>query len=267
MTRFDRGSVSLAVHAVGDGRPFLFQHGLCGDAAQTADVLPKGIGWRGLTLESRGHGRSDAGPLDALSLATFADDLAAFLDQEVGGPVVLGGISMGAALALRLAVTRPDRVAGLVLARPAWLWDAAPSNLAPYALVGDLLARHEPGQARAAFEATDTARTLAQAAPDNLASLLGFFDRQPVPVTAALLSRIAADGPGLARDDIAAIRVPTLVIAHGRDLAHPLSHALTLARLIPGSHLSEITPKADDRDRYRRDFAAALSTFLQELPA
>ena len=43
---------------------------------------------------------------------------------------------------------------------------------------------HSVAEARAAFGTSDTARTLAETAPDNLASLLSFFDRRPVSRTA-----------------------------------------------------------------------------------
>ena len=264
---FRRDGVTLVVHAVGDRRPMLWQHGLCGDAQQTAEVFPGGIGWRGLTVECRGHGGSDAGPLGDLGFGSFAGDLAAFIEERVGGPVVLGGISMGAALALRLAVERPDLVSGLVLARPAWVCEAAPANMAPYALVGELLARHEPGEARKVFEGTGTARQLAEEAPDNLASLQGFFERDPIEITRALLAQVAGDDPGVRPEDLRRLRFPTLVIGHGRDLAHPLAHAEALAGLIPGARLVCITPKAVSRDAYVADFRNALAQFLQEIPA
>ena len=84
---FRHDGVTLSVHAVGQGCPVLWQHGLCGDAGQTAEVFPDGIGWQGLTVECRGHGLSEAGPLGTLGLNTFAADLAAFL-ETLGGPVV-----------------------------------------------------------------------------------------------------------------------------------------------------------------------------------
>ena len=52
----------------------------------------------------------------------FADDVLAFADLRGVERFVVGGISMGAAIALRIAVRHPERVSGLVLARPAWLW-------------------------------------------------------------------------------------------------------------------------------------------------
>lgn len=264
---FHRDGLALAAHAVGEGRPVLLQHGLCGDAAQTAEVFPRDAGRQGVTLECRGHGASEAGPADALSLATFADDLAAFIEERLDPPVVVGGISMGAALALRLAVRRPDLVSGLVLARPAWVCEPAPANMVPYAVVGVLLGHFGAAEARARFERLPLARRLATDAPENLLTLRRLLDRQPQTETSALLSRIAADGPGVTKAEVAALRVPTLVIGHGQDLAHPWAHAEALARLVPGARLARVAPKAESRDRHRDEVRDALARFLQELPA
>lgn len=75
--------------------PFVFQHGLCGDADQVIQVFPEDTGFRCLTVECRGHGQSETGPLDDLSIPTFTDDVAGYI-RHLGRPVV-GGISMGAA--------------------------------------------------------------------------------------------------------------------------------------------------------------------------
>ncbi len=259
------GDLRFAVSEIERGRPMVFQHGLCGDASQTADVFPPDRGWRCLTLECRGHGRSDVGAPEQFSLATFTEDVAFVIEALADKPVVLGGISMGAAIALRLAVLRPDLVRALVLARPAWVLDAAPANMRPNAVVGELLRRYPPAEARARFENSDLARQLAAEAPDNLASLYGFFAREPVSVTAELLVRIAADGPGISARELNAIRVPTLVIGTQRDFVHPLAYAAALADQIPGARLVEIASKADSRDRYRSDFRAVLAAFLGEM--
>ncbi len=256
----------LNVVETGEGAPFVFQHGLCGDAAQPGEVFPADVPFRCITLECRGHGLSEAGDAGALGIATFADDLAELIEAKGIAPVPLGGISMGAAIALRLAVTRPDLVSALVLARPAWLVADAPANMRPYAEVGDLLARLPADEARAVFDRSETSALLEREAPDNLASLRSFFERAPQAVTAALLSRIARDGPGVTLDQVAALAVPTLVIGHGQDLLHPFDHAERLAALIPGAALAAITAKATSRSRYVADFRAALHSFLIGLP-
>ncbi|WP_413990311.1 alpha/beta fold hydrolase [Labrys okinawensis] len=264
---FDRNGLRLAVFTHGSGTPMVFQHGLCGDAGQTADVFPFDLPARCLTLECRGHGASEAGDTTRFSIATFADDIAAWVESLHLGPVVLGGISMGAAISLRLAVTRPELVRALVLARPAWIAEAAPPNMEANAVVGDLLAGYSPEEARAKFDASEIARDLEERAPDNLASLRGFFTRRPQAVTSALLTRISADGPGVSREQIASLKLPTLVVGTDVDAIHPIGHAEALAAMIPGARFLRITPKALDKARYTQDFRTALAQFLSENPA
>jgi pimeloyl-ACP methyl ester carboxylesterase len=250
----------------GEGEPVLFQHGLCGDANQTREAFPVHADFRRITLECRGHGQSEAGHPDQLSIATFTQDLAACIESLGARPVVVGGISMGAAISLRLAVKRPDLVRGLILVRPAWITASAPANMRPNAQVGALLIAHPQEKAHAIFMRSDTARHLAQVAPDNLKSLEGFFQREPREVTAELLSQISIDGPGVEDCELKRIQVPTLVLGHDHDFIHPLAYAQALANLIPGATLKTITAKAISKEGYIADLHQAITQFLEELP-
>lgn len=264
-TRLSIGDLHLSVTASGAGRPFLFIHGLCGDSGQTTELLPQVAGWRGICPDCRGHGDSEFGDIASLSIAQFTADMIA-LSRTLDGPSpVIGGISMGAAIALRAAVTHPDSFSGLVLARPAWVDRPAPDNLAPHRRIAGDMAAFGPDRAHAMFEDSAMARDIARQAPDNLNSLLGFFARQPAWQTQALLAAIAHDGPGVSRSAIAAIDMPCLVIGTGRDLAHPLAMAEELAGLVPKARLVEITSKSDNRDEYAEGFRAALRQFLEEM--
>lgn len=254
----------LNVDVAGEGEPVIFQHGLCGDAGQTAEAFPPDPGFRRVTVEARGHGRSQAGELERLSIATFADDVAAYIEQHLHSPIVIGGISMGAAIALRLAVIRPDLVRGLIIARPAWITAKGPDNMAPNGGVGRLLKELPPEEAKAVFLAGDIGRRLANEAPDNLASLSRFFARQPIEVTAALLCAISQDGPGVTEAEVRNLAVPTLVIGHEKDVIHPLSYAHALAEMIPAARFVQITPKVEDRARYVADFRLSASNFLKD---
>jgi len=254
----------LNLVAAGEGSDFVFQHGLCGDAAQPAEVFPQNTPFRRVTLECRGHGGSEAGDLSAFSIATFADDVSAMIETRKTAPVILGGISMGAAIALRLAVKQPGLVRALVLARPAWLTAAAPPNMRAYSEVGDLLSRFPPDEARTRFDRTETVRRLETEGPDNLVSLRSFFTREPLATTSALLTRIAADGPGVSASEVEALRLPVLVIGQARDPLHPLAYAEHLAAIIPAARFERITPKAESRERYVSDFRDALRAFLSD---
>ncbi len=239
----------------------IFQHGLCGDANQPAEVFPTNQGFRHGVLDCRGHGHSPLGDTAHLSIATFTKDLTTLI-AHTGKPLAVGGISMGAAIALRLAVTRPDLVNALILSRPAWVTQAAPANMQPNAEVGRLIGQGEPV---ATFDAGIIAQTLARTAPDNLASLRGFFGRQPLETTAALLTRIAADGPGMTEAQLKSLKLPTIIIATAEDDIHPLTHAQHLANLIPGAQLVIAPPKGRDRAAHIATVQSAILHFLKGL--
>jgi pimeloyl-ACP methyl ester carboxylesterase len=258
-----RDGLRLAVHGGGDaGAPLVFQHGLCGDAGQIAEAMAGIAPQRWQVLECRGHGASQAGA--GFSIATFAADVAAMI-EEIGAPVILGGISMGAAIATRLAVTRPDLVRALILVRPAWVTAAGPANMAPNAEVGHLLARLPADQARSEFAQSDTARRLARDAPDNLASLMGFFDRHPINETVRLLTTISADGPGITNGQLRALTLPALVCGTTEDVVHPLTHASDLAALIAGARMVELPPKGRDKPAHLAALSSAITRFLKEI--
>jgi pimeloyl-ACP methyl ester carboxylesterase len=252
--------------AGGVGLPVIFQHGLCGDARQTVEAFPRDQRFRRITIESRGHGGSEAGDPGLFSIRTFAADIVAFIEAHRLSPVIIGGISMGAASTLHIAVHWPEIVRGLILVRPAWIVASAPANNGPNREVGRLLADLSQEDARKRFEAGETARLLAEVAPDNLASLRTFFSREPQAITAALLQSIASDGPGVSEEDLRNLETPTLIVGHEIDYIHPLSYATTLSQLIPRSQLVRITPKAVSKAAYLEDLHKAITNFLQTFP-
>lgn len=73
-------------------------------------------GFRVAALDLRGHGDSDATFESYDDIAAGQDTLA--LIDELGGPAVIVGNSMGAAAAVLAAAERPEAVAGLILVGP-----------------------------------------------------------------------------------------------------------------------------------------------------
>jgi len=256
-----RDDAKLKVSDSGDGLAVVFQHGLGGGEAQVAQSFPAAAGRR-ITLECRGHGASELGSSRPFCFEMFADDVLAAADQAGVDRFVAGGISMGAAIALRLACRHPDRVAGLLLVRPAWTFGDAPVNLHPIAEVAGLILNHGPDRARELFAQSQTAARLQREAPDNLASLFGYFDRPDAASFAQVLADIAADGPGVSASDAAALGIPVLVVGNGQDAVHPLSAAHTLAAAIPGASFAEITAKALDSTRHFAELQTEIATFL-----
>ena len=252
-------------HGHGDDRgnrmPVLWQHGLGATQAQVAEVFPESSQLRRITMECRGHAESELGALESLSIRQFADDAVGLLDHLGVRRAVVGGISLGAAIALRLAVHNPERVSELIIARPAWISEAAPANLRIYFDVAELLAQYGSEQGLTRLQATERYRLVMRESPDNAASMRSFFDREPVS-TVALLSRIPAQGPGVTREQMSRLALPTLVIANEGDHVHSIAMATDVAELIPGAKLKIIPSKNAGRDAYIEAFRGALDEFL-----
>lgn len=257
-----RDGAALSMSDNGEGPAVVFQHGLGGGEVQVAQTFPADAGFRRITLECRGHGASTLGKGRPFSFDMFADDVLAAADRVGLERFVAGGISMGAAIAMRLACRRPDRVTGLVLIRPAWTFQRAPANMLPIAEVASLILNHGPESAKAIFAKSQTAARFKREAPDNLASLLGYFDRPDAAQFAEILANIAADGPGVSANNAAALTVPALIIGNALDAVHPLSAARTLAAAIPGAVFAEVSPKSLDSNRHFAELHTQITTFL-----
>ncbi|MBL4919203.1 alpha/beta fold hydrolase [Szabonella alba] len=106
--------------------PVLFLHTAGADGRQYFDQLSDtelGAAWRLHAPDMPFHGRSmpvegwDWGEY-CLTAGIYRDWVCAFLEQVVGGPAILVGGSMGAAIALVMAAERPDLTLGVVALEP-----------------------------------------------------------------------------------------------------------------------------------------------------
>jgi pimeloyl-ACP methyl ester carboxylesterase len=198
MPAFECGSLACNYLDEGDpsGRPFVFQHGLGGDVSQPAGVFPPPSDIRLLSLDCRGHGgMRPLGPVDELSFSSFADDVAALMDHLVLQHAVVGGISMGAGVALNLASRYPKRAARLVLSRPAWLDSPRPENIKAYPVIASLLREHGAERGRELFEGIEEYADLERATPGAGCSLASSQFGKPHAREFAAVLESLADAP------------------------------------------------------------------------
>lgn len=198
----DRGQLGPLV-------PLVALHGVTDDGGCFAPVLGAWTAGRTvLTVDARGHGRTPLGD-PPFTVTALAGDVAAVMDDVLGGPAVVLGHSMGGLVAEELALTRPDLVRALVLEDPAW----------SAGLVRDVDGRGIPsGIADWIRTATSTPRDVLEAG--NRAHEPGWSDAEHVTWAASkerLDPRLAAvDHDWRTRDwvaDLAGIAVPVTVVA------------------------------------------------------
>ena len=263
MSFFHRDGIDFHYEDIGEGVPFVFQHCLGGDTRQPMGLFKPPAGCRFIAMDCRGHGQTDAiGDLEKIGLIPFAEDLVGLLDHLGIERAIVGGVSMGCAISLELVLARPDRVAGLVLSRAAWLEGPQPRNVTVYNVIIDLIRKYGARQGQHEFRPTREFADVARESPETAWSLLRIFELHEIERRPPVFDKIAHDQPKHTLSDLHAVRVPTLVLAARRDLVHPFEFGRKLAQAIPGAEFAEITTRAFDKDKHAADVQAAINGFL-----
>ncbi len=239
--------------AHGPGTPVLLCDGIGCDGFVWR-YLKSDLGPRfGIHPHYRGHGRT-AAPRDParVTIEDLADDVVCVLDDTMVERAVLVGHSMGVQVALETYRRHPARVAGLVLVCGAashplrtFKGSAALEQLLPalqkwVQRVPGVLNRLTRSMlpTRLAFEVAsrlEIRRDLVEVA-DFMPYLEGLA-RIDVRLFVAMLS---AAGQHSCDDLLSSVRIPTLVVAGGRDGFTPPERSRAIAGAIPEAELLEI---------------------------
>lgn len=217
-------------------------------------------GNRVVTLDLLGHGRSDR-PTDmtAYSMTAFGEQVVGLLDHLDAQEAVVGGVSLGANVALETAVLAPERVRGMIVEMPV-LDDAL---LACAVAFTPLMLATTVGAPVMQGLAT-LARLIPTARGPWLAdTLLDTVRQDPRPSGAVLqglfFARVAP--PAALRREISA---PALVIGHRHDPVHPFSDADRLVTELPAARMVQASSMLELRLRPER-LTAEMSAFLDEV--
>ncbi len=250
------GAAEIACVRFGDGGDaarLLYLHALGYSkehAAGAASVL--GAAFDCIALDQRGHGETGAiagGPLD-MALDELVADAGAVLDSAGWDSAIVGGTSMGAAVALRLALLHPERVRVLVQDLPAF-GPRTPRDAEHAASIAEALDTGDlPEAARRATQSLSGKR--AAALQRELLAQWQPFDRRELGPKLAGAFRattcwsVLDDWP----DGLERVTAPTHVIALRGDPSHPYEVAETMARGIPGAQIYARIPALDPRKSF-----------------
>jgi 2-succinyl-6-hydroxy-2,4-cyclohexadiene-1-carboxylate synthase len=268
MSRLDVDGLRWEVRAYGAGTPLLLIHGFTGRGtswAGHAAVFARSF--RVVVVDLPGHGRSATGDVRRMTVERTADDLATILRRLGAAPADVIGYSLGARIALRLAVAHPDVVRRLVLESPSpGIADPATRNERRAAddALADRIERDGVPAFVAEWEAQPIFATQATLPPARAARIRSIrLSNRPD----GLASSLRGAGQGVMEplvDRLGEVRAATLVISGALDLrARPRAEAV--AARIPGARLAILdgsghTPHDERPARFRR---LALD-FLQE---
>jgi pimeloyl-ACP methyl ester carboxylesterase len=227
--------VALYSTAEGSGPTLILGHGFGGSARnfrpQSRALRER---YRVVLHDARGHARSDA-PVAAAEYAPdrFVADVARLLDDAGMETAVVGGLSMGAAIAVQFALAHPERVRALVLASfPA---SSAGAGFARSARAfADCIDREGLPAAGERFVWG------AESGLDERGAALvrqGFLEHPPFAL-AHILREFLAQQPSVEAltPELQRLQVPTLVVAGERDRAG-VAQSEALAATLPNAEL------------------------------
>jgi pimeloyl-ACP methyl ester carboxylesterase len=238
----ERNGVHLAVEEEGTGPPVVLLHGLTATrryVVMGSRALERS-GHRVIAYDARGHGRSSPAPRrHAYGYDELGRDLEAVLDGLGIDRAVLAGVSMGAHTILWLALTMPERCAGLVVITPAYdpADNDSPERLARCDALADGLERGGiDGFLRAYGDPP---------VPDAWKATVIKVIRQRLALhehpeaVADALRVVPRSRPFGQVEDLEQIRVPVAVVASADEVdpGHPQAVGSAYAAAIPGARL------------------------------
>jgi pimeloyl-ACP methyl ester carboxylesterase len=213
---------------------------------------------RVITVDMLGHGRSDRPEdLRLYSMPLFSRQVVALLDHLEEEQAVIGGTSLGANIALELAVHYPDRARALFIEMP--VLDNALSAVAGFfapVLLGLKIGR----------PVLEGVSLMTRAIPrtNYLADIgLDFVRQRPGPSQAVLEGLLLGETAPHCEERVK-IEHETLVVGHPRDPLHPFSDSGMLLEELPNSRLVEANSILEWRLHPER-LNAELTGFLEEV--
>jgi pimeloyl-ACP methyl ester carboxylesterase len=260
------GELSYQGHRIGfdeygEGeQPIVLIHGLLMNRRMFERLGPALArrGNRVICVDLLGHGRSDQpDDLRLYSMPLFAEQTIALLDHLELERAVVGGTSLGANVALELAVRHPRRAQGLFIEMP--VLDNALAAVA--AIFAPVLLGLRVG--RPAVELSSRLASLIPRTNFLLDIGLDWVRRRPDPSVAVLEGLLLGEtAPG--REQRRLIDQPTLVVGHPRDPLHPFSDSGMLVEELRRAQLVEASSIFEWRTRPRR-LNDELARFLDEV--
>jgi pimeloyl-ACP methyl ester carboxylesterase len=245
----------------GEGEPTLvLVHGLLMNRRMYERLGPELAerGNRVVCVDLLGHGRSDRPEdLRLYSMPLFARQVAALLDHLELPAAVVGGTSLGANVALELAVRDPKRVEGLFIEMPV-LDHALPAVAASFTPV--LLGLR---WGRPAFELIARVTSLLPRTNHLIDIGLDWVRQRPGP-SGAVLEGLLLGETAPHREERRKISQPALIVGHPRDPLHPFSDSGMLAEELENARLVEASSIMEWRLKPQR-LTAELAAFLTEL--
>ncbi len=246
----------------GEGFPFIFQHGLGSNLAQAQSLLGGQEKVQLISMDCPGHGDTPLRLATPPSFDFYADEVIRLMEHLKIEKAIFGGISMGAGISMNIALRYPEKVAGLVLVRPAWLDKPNPENLMILKSAAKLIGKRND---RTKFEKNHEYQHIKGHLRTAAVSIMGVFSETQQTAIPMVLKSMVSDAPFKDLADLKKIKQPCLVFGNDDDPLHPFEMAKVIHQHIKGSHLEKVTSRYLGNRPHKEEVNEAVANFLKKL--
>lgn len=252
----------INIKVIGEGKPFVFQHGLGANIEQVEQLVSgiDGIQW--IFMDMPGHGQSEL-TADAIpSFDFYTDQLVLALDKLGIQKAHFGGISMGAGIAINMALRYPEKVEGLFLVRPAWIDQETPEHLKILVQAANLLGQTNGIEL---FKNESSFEEINNKLPNAGQSLLSLFSAEQQKELPKVLEAMVNDKPYSSTEALQKLNLPCIIIGNDDDPLHPYEIAEKTNQNIVGSTIHKVTSRYIDGELHQKEIIELINKYLQNI--
>jgi pimeloyl-[acyl-carrier protein] methyl ester esterase len=253
--------MSVHVEIIGQGQPLVMIHGW-GMHSGVWQPLVKKLSQKYMLylVDLPGHGSSR--PVEPYHLHALADEVA----QVIPGVSDVLGWSLGGLVAQRIALNQPERIRRLILvgSTPCFVQRDDWAHGVDETIFTDFAGRVNHDYKQAILQFLTLQCMKAHDARPTIKQLRLSFDTKPTPTQTTLVRALQALLVSDIRDEVSAIRKPTLLIHGDRDTLAPVQAAHWMMQQLPIGFLRVISGAAHAPFlSHSEQFVETLNQFLE----
>lgn len=258
MAYLNKNNYKIYYEVIGKGKPLVYLHGLGGNIEAIKGIYRKIENVQLILIDLQGHGQSTMSDND-FNFKTLAKDVVDVVDCLKIDKFMIAGISMGAAVGLRVAIDYPSRIDKLILIRNAWINKPMKQEFiniyeqaAHYLSLDDLLG----------FEKTKEFKELEKLSKNSVGSLRYYFTDNAALKNYTKFSTLPKLKPFNKWEEIENLDIETLIINNDNDPIHASEYGKEIAKHMKNVTYKEILSKDVNAIEHVRQLNRQLKDFI-----
>ena len=259
MPIFKHDEIEFNYEVEGEGIPFLYLHGLGDNLEFAFDTYQRAEGIKLIALDQRGHGNSGH-DFKPMSFDKLAGDAIALMNYLGISNFYVGGLSMGAGVALNIAVHETDRILGLILLRSSSTDEPMKEEVRQWFSTVSKYLPEKNG--KPLFKEDPVFYSMEETYPRAIDTFTRYFDDNASVKYFQKFVDMSKDTPIKNKEELAYLSIPVLILSNKYDVIHPIEYSLFYKDNIKNVTYFELTPKTINARKHKQELNTYINNFI-----